>query len=241
MDTLKCYKCLNLECPEGGRGEKNEILCQSARSFITKSLNLYYEFGPTGFIGNCPAQDETLQWTILQQSSDNCPLTRESATCSLGRLQIVSEQIGNINITADAVAVTSHATILGCAKLALLRYIKESTSSPHTCSIYRQNNTGENSYLLHHLMLENCPKVTDYCNSRNYCIPFQQSIVKLFQTGKDDRSFETGIIISIIAIIVVLLLVAIIATSCNSPLSRSTNYSPAHVRITTAIEIQEID
>jgi len=197
-----------------------------------KSLSQYYELGPTGYIGNCPARDETLQWTLLQQNREECPWIKETATCSLGRIQVITGDGGT--------KVVSHATILGCMKPALLHYTRDSTANPHTCSIYKQNNTGDNLYFFHQLMLENCPKVTDTCFSKDFCIPYSESSVRPFQTGTSDRSFEAGIVVAIIAIILVIIAIALFASFCKNPLNRGANYSPTQIQNTVTIRHTEI-
>lgn len=230
-ESLKCYKCLNFECPDGDPGGKNDEVCQSARRFIVQSLMPFYEFGPVGYIGACPSRDERIQWTLLQQSPEECPYIRETATCSLGRLEVISED--------GPRTIASYATVLGCVKSALLHYIKDH-SSKGGCSIFQKSNAEDSGTFTHNLTLENCPKITDYCNGKSFCIPYSESIVKPFQHG-GDKSFEAGIIIAIIFVIVIVVVIALFAAFCKNPLNRSSNYSPAQVQNISVRNIRASD
>lgn len=109
-------------------------------------------------------------------------------------------------------------------------------------AVSSKNNTGDHESLSHQLTLENCPKPTDYCNAKSFCIVYSESVVKPFREmyGKHGKSFEAGLIISIIVIILVIVVAALLGNFCWNPLARSINYSPAHDQIADAAEEIEI-
>jgi len=134
--------------------------------------------------------------------------------------------------------VVSYATVLGCVKSALLHYIRDNSNKG--CSLFHKNNTGDTFQFTHKLTLENCPKVTDYCNANSFCIPYSESDVRPFQTG-GDKSFEAGIVVAIVAVIVVIVVIALFATFCKNPLSRGANYSPSEVQSVSVRNIETPD
>ena len=217
------------KCPDG-----EELLCESVRSYIINTLKPYYDYGQSGYVPPCHNPEFVVEWTADQFTIPSCARIqmgsgRDEATCSLGRIQVISRKSG------DSKPFTTHATILGCMTLELLTFMKP-YSDKQVCSILSANSTG--SGYSHSLELENCPKISDFCNTVNFCIPPKESVVKPFRAQGKDSSFETGIIVAIVVVIFIIFVVLIMASVWKNPLKRSVNYSPAQVQATAITSIE---
>ncbi len=229
-ESLKCYKCLAVDC-----GSEDEMLCAAVRSYILETLKPYYDYGANGYVAPCSNPDYVVEWTSSQFDTPACPRIqsnsgKDEATCSVGRIQVITRKAG------EPKRVTSHATILGCMSLNLLTYMKPYTDQ-QACSILPHNSTLPVGGYTHSMELENCPKISDYCNTVNFCVPPREAVVKPFRPPGKDSSFEIGIVIAIVAVIFVIFIVLILASVCKHPLKRSVNYSPARAQVKlTSIE-----
>jgi len=170
-NALRCYRCLSFSCPE------EPILCNSVRQFIFSQLpEVYYGFEHG--IDDCPSsdiQESSLAWEALRDNSKGeCDEIEEGeATCTLGRIQVTTL------ITDLKVNVTSHATILGCAKRKLLESTKKAAKNKNKCNLMASLSGVKNS-LQHFLQVEHCSQITDMCHQNDFCINPESSVVRPF-------------------------------------------------------------
>ncbi|CAG7824133.1 unnamed protein product [Allacma fusca] len=185
--SLKCYRCLALDCPE------ETVFCNEVRSFVMSQLPELYYVDTT--LPQCPlSTGEDESWMMMQTnypSSVACGAVQENeATCVLGRFQVVTK------VASTDVNVTSYGTVMGCARRKLLestvikfKYtdprVKNSTERQveiNKCHITASQSSAHNSVsLLHSMELEHCSKYTDMCYDRDFCVLPATSVVKPFK------------------------------------------------------------
>jgi len=133
------------------------------------------------------------------------------------------------NVVSTDKNVTTHGTVLGCARRKLLestvikfKYIDPKSSKKdmknnenteriveiNKCAIVTsKSNTHDGILFRHYMELEHCSKYTDMCYSNNFCVRPESSIVKEFQ----DQTYKANIpMITIILIVVAIGLVVCI-------------------------------
>lgn len=150
-----------------------------------------------------------------QQDETSCRVTGNSATCSVGRMQVKSY------LGSGQPPIISHATVLGCPQDKLLIAIKNSKVKTQ-CNIIVMNGTTVGSKLFNRMELEHCSQTGNLCYDRDYCVDPEQSVVKEFKPTRFSR-FDYVLVIGIIIFIVVMFCAIIGASLCSFPVSKPTN------------------
>lgn len=211
MDGLFCFKCLNIDCPA------DNIECQKIRSFVQAELKTLYYIGE--YLDPCPQMNETFAWRKMQMEDDPCPEQKANeATCTLGRMQIVTTETGPDGMTKETF---NHATVLGCANRNLLHRIKNAYEEAGKCDfdLRQQKSVG----LVRKLEIEHCRDITKQCHERDYCIDWKHSEVKSWLNPQEGGRFDFTLKIGILVLVVVVMSAILIAGMFREPPSRPSN------------------
>jgi hypothetical protein len=158
----------------------------------------FYEI--ESFLPDCPdLNKDSVDWTLLQLDLSPERACPKSASCTAGRLEIRTIR------PDDKPAITSYASIMGCAKKELMARIENAPSDLHRCDIYKTNGTGE-SGLYHTMKMEHCSTYETVCSHSDFCLSPKESEIRDLKNNSKLTETRYALIIGCVVVGIIFLL-----------------------------------